>query len=96
MRWKRISPMDVWHLIESGRDSQVPLLDAGAATVVPLCLQTWWMVTHFLGFFTGGTSFIAGTVCYYYPEWAAGALVAVEILKIQCLSLILYSNEAIY
>jgi len=68
--------MDVRQLIESVRDQQVPLLDSGEATAVPLWLQTWWIVTHFLGFFTGGTTFIAGTLCYYYPDWHAGALVA--------------------
>ena len=33
-------------------------------------------MTHFLAFFVGGTTFIAGTACYYYPDWSEGGLAA--------------------
>ena len=38
--------------------------------------EFWWKATHACGFFVGGTTFIAGTACYFYPAWEAGALVA--------------------
>lgn len=28
------------------------------------------MLVHFISFFTGGLLFIAGTACYFYPDWA--------------------------
>ena len=30
------------------------------ADAKPIWLETWWTVTHFLGFFIGGTTFVAG------------------------------------
>eukprot|EP00123_Amoebidium_parasiticum_P013970 comp22254_c0_seq1/m.32877 comp22254_c0_seq1/g.32877 ORF comp22254_c0_seq1/g.32877 comp22254_c0_seq1/m.32877 type:complete len:239 (-) comp22254_c0_seq1:921-1637(-) len=40
---------------------------------VPIESTPLWMFFHFIGFFIGGTTFIAGTSLYYYPEWAPGA-----------------------
>ena len=34
--------------------------------------QTWWRVTHSLSFFLGGSTFIMGTMCYFYPDWKEG------------------------
>ena len=31
----------------------------------PLELQSWWMITHFLGFFSGGITFILGDAQEY-------------------------------
>eukprot|EP01041_Mallomonas_annulata_P003270 gene3270-6473_t len=42
----------------------------------PIELHPLWQSIHFLGFFTGGTTFILGTSCYYYPDWAAGGWIA--------------------
>jgi len=50
--------------------------DTKAVEEMPLELQSWWMRTHFLGFFCGGTTFILGTLCYFYPEWEEGGLYA--------------------
>jgi hypothetical protein len=36
--------------------------DTKAVEYTPLERQTWWMVTHFMGFFSGGTTFILGKV----------------------------------
>jgi hypothetical protein len=33
-----------------------------------------WRTVHFMGFFTGGTFFIAGTACYFFPNWVNGSL----------------------
>merc|ERR1711862_316313 len=38
--------------------------------------QLWWKVTHALGFFIGGSTFIVGTSCYFFPSWINGGLVA--------------------
>lgn len=35
-----------------------------------------WQIFHWLGFVTGGTTFIAGTTCYFYPEWVNGGFYA--------------------
>ena len=38
--------------------------------------ELWWKATHAFGFFMGGTTFIAGTACYFFPSWEAGGLIA--------------------
>lgn len=43
---------------------------------LPIYEQTWWQILHFFGFFIGGTTFIAGTSCYYYPDWQESAYYA--------------------
>jgi len=35
----------------------------------PLEEQLWWKITHWLGFFAGGSLFIAGTALYFFPDW---------------------------
>lgn len=42
----------------------------------PIYLTFWWRFVHWFGFFLGGTTFIGGTACYYYPSWSAGGDVA--------------------
>jgi len=39
---------------------------------IPLELNPSWQALHFFGFFLGGTTFILGTSCYYYPDWVNG------------------------
>ena len=58
------------------QELSVPLnkLGSPAKAGEPLWLKKWWRVTHFLGFFTGGATFIFGTLCYYFPAWTEGAL----------------------
>ena len=49
-------------------------LDGGGGASVPaLEDQAWWRLTHSLAFFLGGSTFILGTLCYFYPDWAEGA-----------------------
>mmetsp|Transcript_29285 Transcript_29285/g.57494 ORF Transcript_29285/g.57494 Transcript_29285/m.57494 type:complete len:242 (+) Transcript_29285:120-845(+) len=33
----------------------------------------WWRILHSLGFTCGGTTFIAGSVCFFFPNWVEGA-----------------------
>jgi hypothetical protein len=33
-----------------------------------LHLRAWWITAHFLGFFIGGMTFLAGTSTYFYPD----------------------------
>jgi hypothetical protein len=44
--------------------------------------RLWWRISHFVGFFTGGFTFILGTLCYYYPNWEAGAFVAAVLYTV--------------
>ena len=57
------------------QEMSLPLIkaDDAAKAVEPLWLKKWWRVSHFLGFFIGGTTFIFGTLCYYFPTWTEGA-----------------------
>ena len=38
--------------------------------------EFWWKATHACAFFIGGSTFIIGTACYFYPAWEVGGLVA--------------------
>jgi hypothetical protein len=52
--------------ISSGdQELSLPLINANdaAKAIEPLWLKKWWRITHFLGFFIGGTTFIFGTLC---------------------------------
>jgi hypothetical protein len=62
-------------IISDDQELSLPLIKADDAVkaVEPLWLKKWWRVTHFLGFFIGGMTFIFGTLCYYFPKWTDGA-----------------------
>ena len=62
-------------IISGDQELSLPLIKADDAVkaVEPLWLKKWWRVTHFLGFFIGGMTFIFGTLCYYFPKWTDGA-----------------------
>ena len=54
-------------------------LEEGTAATkasVPWEDQGWWRITHAFAFFLGGSTFVFGTSCYFYPDWEAGGEVA--------------------
>jgi hypothetical protein len=41
-----------------------------------------WMLLHWIAFALGGTTFIAGTTCYFFPDWQQGAAVGAWLYTI--------------
>jgi hypothetical protein len=65
--------MAISSILSGDQELSLPLIEADDDSLEPIWLKKWWRITHFLGFFIGGTTFIFGTLCYYFPKWTDGA-----------------------
>eukprot|EP00299_Pterocystis_sp_00344_P013045 c6346_g1_i1.p1 GENE.c6346_g1_i1~~c6346_g1_i1.p1 ORF type:complete len:243 (-),score=45.05 c6346_g1_i1:28-756(-) len=56
----------------------------------------WWKLFHVFNFALGGTTFIAGTACYLYPDWAEAFTVAAWLYTIGSVGFLLVDVQEIF